>query len=220
MSTGLLRIGRPAAFVIGLMCCILALRLLPTSAQDFGLWAGQLGAWRFCLIATLLGATGVPRQAIAFAGGYAYGLVLGSALALVCETFACLITVVWARFAARHWLASRLPQHWLAKLDRMIAAQPFVATLSLRLLPVGNNFVLNLAAGLLNVPIGRFVAASAIGYIPQTIIFALLGSGVRVDRSIEFAAGCALFALSILIGGWALRRQRTISGSRAGSVQA
>jgi uncharacterized membrane protein YdjX (TVP38/TMEM64 family) len=186
----------------------MSLRLLPSGEQDLSAWAKDLGVWRFCLIATMACASGVPRQAIAFAGGYAHGLVLGTALALGSETLACLLNVVWARSLARNWLQSRLPQRWLARLHQAFATQPFATTLSLRLLPVGNNLLLNLAAGLLRVPIARFVLASAVGYIPLTIIFALLGSGVHVHRGVELAAGVVLFALSILTGWLVLKRQR------------
>ncbi|MEJ0045470.1 MAG: hypothetical protein WDN04_04535 [Rhodospirillales bacterium] len=39
--------------------------------------------------------------------------------------------------------------------------------------------VLNLAAGVASVRPGAFLAGSLLGYVPQTAIFALLGSGVQ-----------------------------------------
>ena len=53
-----------------------------------------------------------------------------------------------------------------------------------------------------------FLAASALGYVPQTVVFALLGKGVRVDGAWQLALAVALFAVSVVIGLALLRRHR------------
>jgi uncharacterized membrane protein YdjX (TVP38/TMEM64 family) len=96
----------------------------------------------------------------------------------------------------------------LARLDAFLAANPFGATLTLRLLPVGSNIVLNLLAGVSGVAAGPFVLASAIGYVPQTVVFTLLGGGVRVGQGVQLVLGIALFAASALLGLLLMRRHR------------
>ena len=54
-----------------------------------------------------------------------------------------------------------------------------------------------------------FLAASALGYLPQTVVFVLLGSGVRVGKAEQLALAAALFVAASLIGLYLLRRTRT-----------
>ena len=56
-----------------------------------------------------------------------------------------------------------------------------------------------------------FLAASILGYVPQTVVFALLGGGLRVSQSTQVALAVALLALSIVLGLALLRRSRAIS---------
>jgi uncharacterized membrane protein YdjX (TVP38/TMEM64 family) len=58
------------------------------------------------------------------------------------------------------------------------------------------------------VPSLAFLAASALGYMPQTVIFALLGKGIRVDGAWQMGLAAALFVVSVVIGLWLLRRHR------------
>jgi uncharacterized membrane protein YdjX (TVP38/TMEM64 family) len=80
--------------------------------------------------------------------------------------------------------------------------------LALRLLPVGNNLALNLLAGMSGIPAVAFLVASLLGYVPQTVIFALLGKGVRVDGLWQLALSAVLLAGSIGLGVWLMRRHR------------
>ncbi len=157
------------------------------------------GAATLVIAGALLCAAGVPRQAVAFAGGYAFGLWPGAALSLLAQTLGCLLDFAIARTSGRAWATRRLRGR-LARLDRFLAVNPFTATLTLRLLPVGNNLALNLLAGLSGMPLPPFLAATVVGYLPQTIVFALAGSGVHVDRTRQLALGAVLFLVSAALG--------------------
>ncbi len=170
------------------------------------------GAATLLCAGAALSAVGVPRQAVAFAGGYAFGAWPGGALALAAQLLGCALDFWWARLAARDRAAALRGR--LARLDRALSARPFVSTLTLRLLPVGNNLVLNLLAGASGLRAGPFLAASALGYVPQTAVFALAGSGVHVNRSVQLALGGVLFAASLGLGWFLLR------SSRAGAAAA
>ena len=61
-----------------------------------------------------------------------------------------------------------------------------------------------------------FLLASAVGYLPQTLVFALLGKGVRVDGAWQLALAAVLFAGSIAIGFWMLRRGRAARAMEEG----
>jgi uncharacterized membrane protein YdjX (TVP38/TMEM64 family) len=175
--------------------------------RDEGLW----GELVFVLVGAAITAAGVPRQTVAFLGGYAYGVVLGSAVAMVAQLLGCALAYGWARMLGRDWAERRLRGrfgHRLRPLRDVLAASPFETTLALRLLPVGSNIGLNLLAGMAGLRALPFLAASALGYLPQTVIFALLGKGIRVEGAWQLALAGVLLAVSVGIGLWLLRRHR------------
>ncbi len=205
-------LARPLLLLLGLVAAGLCLRLLPAGTQQALLnrWVvgqGARGAATFVLAGALLCAAGLPRQVVAFAGGYAFALWGGTALSLAAMLGGCALDFVWARAVARRWARSRLRGRW-ARLDGFLAANPFTATLTLRLLPVGSNVLLSLLGGVSAVPALPFLAASLLGYVPQAVVFALLGGGVRVGRGAQLTLGGALFVGSMLGGLALLRRAR------------
>ncbi len=159
-------------------------------------------------------AAGVPRQAVAFAGGYVFGPWAGGALALAAQVLGCLADFWWARAVARDWARRRIRGR-VARLDAMLAARPFTATLTLRLLPVGNNLALNLLAGVSGMRAGPFLTASLLGYLPQTAVFALAGGGVHVGRTLQLGLGVVLFAASAALGAMLLARGAAAQGAAA-----
>ena len=66
--------------------------------------------------------------------------------------------------------------------------------------------MLNLLAGVSAVAAGPFLLASLLGYVPQTAVFALLGDGVRVAEGVQMALAVGLFAASVALGVYLLRR--------------
>ena len=201
-------VGRAVLLAAGLAGAGWALKVLPL--HDLAGRAAGLGMPRFVLLGAIACAVGVPRQVIAFAAGYAFGAVEGAACALAAQVAGCLADLLWARLVARDWARARLRGKFatrLARLEAFLAAHPFGATLTLRLLPVGNNLALNLLAGSLGVRPAMFLTASAIGYLPQTAVFALLGSGVRIGRGAELAIALLTFVASMLLGLSLLRQQ-------------
>lgn len=201
-------VGRPALLLLGLVAAGLALRRL--GLDDGIAAAGQHGPLAFTAIAAVACAVGVPRQVVAYSGGLAFGFWPGAALALLAEILGCIGNFYWARWVARAWAARWLARSGTGRLERLsrfLMANAFVATLTLRLLPIGNNLLLNLLAGVSGVAAGPFLAASALGYVPQTAVFALLGGGVRVSQGVQVAGAVALLALSMALGLLLARRR-------------
>jgi uncharacterized membrane protein YdjX (TVP38/TMEM64 family) len=172
---------------------------------------GLFGDLVFIAVGAAATAAGLPRQGVAFLGGYAFGALEGTIVALAAQVLGCAAAYSWARLVGRGWAERRLAGrfgHRLRPLRDALATSPFGATLALRLLPVGNNLALNLLAGMAAIPLAPFLAASTLGYLPQTIVFALLGKGVRVDGAWQLALAVALFAVSVAIGLVLLQRHR------------
>lgn len=205
-------LARPALLLGGLLLAGLLVRLLPAGGVS-GLLAheaGEPGLWHaldLVAVGAALCAVGVPRQMACYACGLALGLRFGVAAALTAQLIGCAVNLLWARVVARGWAERRLNGR-LARLDRAIAARPFASTLSLRLLPVGNNLLLNLAAGVSSVAALPFLTASALGFLPQTLVFVLAGAGAQVGHNTQLLLAAVLFGLSALLGWWLLRRAR------------
>lgn len=204
---------KPALIAVMLIAVALAFPLLGHgSAQDALTQDLTQGGWRggilFIALSTLLVAIGLPRQIPAFVAGYAFGPWFGLGLALIAQTMACALDFIWARAVARAFCRRKFGAR-LAWVDQRLARHPFIATLMLRLMPVGNNLLLNLAAGLTSVRIVPFLLASAIGFIPQTLIFAMFGRGSTHDHSYLLLLGGITFLASVGLGLFLLRQYRT-----------
>ena len=71
----------------------------------------------------------------------------------------------------------------------------------------------NLVAGISSVPALAFFAGSALGYIPQTAIFALAGSGVEVDPALRIGLAAVLLLISGVMSVALFRRFRNRHGA-------
>jgi uncharacterized membrane protein YdjX (TVP38/TMEM64 family) len=172
---------------------------------------GLLGETVFVLAGAAATVAGVPRQAIAFLAGYAFGTLMGVALALLAALLGCVGVFLWARAVGQGWVERRMEGRFGPRLRPLVALlreNAFGATLALRLFPVGSNLALNALAGMAGIAALPFLAASALGYLPQTLVFALLGKGVRVDGAWQMGLSALLLALSVGLGLWLMRRHR------------
>jgi uncharacterized membrane protein YdjX (TVP38/TMEM64 family) len=168
---------------------------------------GVAGELLFVATGALLVATGLPRQLISFLGGYAFGFGFGASLALAATVFGCMITFHYARWFGRGPVRRHFARR-IRRIDEFLHDHPFSMTLLIRLLPVGGNFVTNLAAGVSSVRGPPFFAASALGYVPQTAVFALVGSGITIDPALRIGLAGVLFVCSTMLGVWLYRRYR------------
>lgn len=168
---------------------------------------GVAGELLFVVMGALFTGFGFPRQVVAFLGGYAFGFLGGAALALTATATGCLATFGYARLLGRDLVAHRFPGR-VRRADAFLRDNPFTMTLLVRLLPVGSNLVTNLTAGVSSVPTVPFVAGSAVGYVPQTLIFALAGSGVALDPVLRIGLSVLLFIASGVLGVFLYRRLR------------
>lgn len=172
---------------------------------------GLMGEVLFVLVGAAFTAIGLPRQVVSFLGGYAFGFVIGTALALAATLTGAIGAFHYARFMGRSFMLRRFP-HRIKKIDDFLAGNTLVMILVLRLSPFTNNLATNLAGGVSGVRALPFFAGSVLGYLPQTLVFALLGSGVEVDPVFRTILSVALFVISTVLGLWLWRRYRTAKG--------
>lgn len=158
---------------------------------------GIQGYGTFLVAGSVVTALGLPRQLVAFFGGYAFGALEGMLWASLASVGGCILAFYYARLFGRR-LVRRLFAAKLKRFDALVRGHDFAVTLLVRLLPVGSNLLTNLLAGVSGISGIRFFAASALGYLPQTIAFALAGSGLTPGSGWQLALSVILF----LVSGW------------------
>jgi uncharacterized membrane protein YdjX (TVP38/TMEM64 family) len=168
---------------------------------------GIEGELLFLAMGALFTAIGLPRQIIAFLAGYAFSLVLGTLFGALAALLGCMLTFVYARVFGKGLLSARLGAR-AKRFDAFIHDHPFSMTLLIRLLPVGSNVLTNLAAGISSIRPVPFLSASFVGYLPQTLVFALVGSGINVAATLKVGMAIVLFLISGVLGAYLYHRHR------------
>ncbi|WP_342807310.1 VTT domain-containing protein [Alteromonas sp. M12] len=159
---------------------------------------GWQGIINFILVSGLLASLGAPRQFIAFLSGYAFGFAEGVVYSTFAITLSCLLTMLLSRFYAKPVVTHFFPNKVIG-LNRFLTNQVFIKTIIVRLLPVGNNLITNITAGVTTIKIWPFVMGSMFGYIPQMAIFALMGKGVVVQSYWKITLSVVFLAISSLL---------------------
>ena len=182
---------------------------------------GVEGQLIFLGAAAVFTAVGLPRQLVAFLGGFAFGLLAGFAYSLLAAILGCILTFFCARLIGRDALSRRFPGR-LKRADAFLSQNTFTTTLIIRLLPVGSNFFTSLAAGLSRANPTPFFLGSGLGYVPQMLIFALLGSGINIETELRISVSILLFLISGVLGAYLyrrFRRERLAAASLAGETE-
>ena len=110
-------------------------------------------------------------------GGILFGAVLGGSAAMVGATIGAICIFLIAKSALGEHLVRRAGP-LAEKLATGFRADAFSYLLFLRLVPIFPFWLINLAAALLGVPLATFAAATALGIIPATFVFAFVGAGL------------------------------------------
>lgn len=168
---------------------------------------GLEGEILFLSVGIFFTAVGLPRQAVAFLAGYAFGITLGTAISVAAAALGCIVTFTVSRYLVRDLVIHRFPDK-LRRFDAFLSENTFTTTILIRFLPLGSNVLTNMLAGVSSVRIFPFVSGSAVGYIPQMLIFAIAGSGFAVEPNLRLGASVVLFAVSGGLGLWLYRRYR------------
>ncbi|HEX6118003.1 MAG TPA: VTT domain-containing protein [Dongiaceae bacterium] len=110
-------------------------------------------------------------------GGFLFGAVAGSILAVVAATTGATLLFLAAKTSLGDYLQSRAGP-WLAKVERGFADNQWSYLLMMRLFPAIPFFIANLVPAFLGVPLPVFIATTFVGIIPATVVFATVGAGL------------------------------------------
>ena len=166
---------------------------------------GPLGATALYMALSLATALGLPRQIAAFSAGYGFGIWSGALIATLAATTGCYLTYMIARHCFRGLIVEKYPKQ-LAMINEFFQYQLLTKAIIIRLLPAGSNFLTNVLAGVANLAKRPFILGSGIGFIPQMLIFALAGHGVRLGAEQQLMISLGLFVIALILGYWVYRR--------------
>ena len=175
----------------------------------------------FVGVYALLVAFSVPEAAlVTVTGGLLFGPLLGGALAVLGSTLGAVVLFLVARTALADIVARRA-RGLIARIRPGLERDGFSYLLALRLLPVVPFWLVNLGAALCGMRLFPYAAATLLGIVPATFVFAWIGAGVgdvlaaggRPDLHVIFSPAvlgplAALAALSLAPVAWRHLRRR------------
>jgi uncharacterized membrane protein YdjX (TVP38/TMEM64 family) len=124
-------------------------------------------------------------------GGFLFGVATGAAASVIAATLGATVVFLLARSALGEPLLKRAGPR-AAQLARGFRDQAFNYLLFLRLIPAFPFFLVNLVPALAGVRLAPFVAATVIGVLPASIVYALAGRGLDsvIDMELQTQARC------------------------------
>ena len=140
---------------------------------------------------------------LTLAGGFVFGSVPATLYVNIGATAGATLAFVAARYVLRAWVEHKFGK-WLEPLQQGFARNAFSYLMTLRLIPLFPFFVVNLVSGLTRVNVGTYVAATALGIIPGSFVYAYAGRQLSTINSIKEIASPHVLGAFLLLGALAL----------------
>ncbi|RNL74257.1 TVP38/TMEM64 family protein [Streptomyces sp. I6] len=189
--------------------------------HDVRQWVDSLGLWGpvvFALCYAVAVTALLPGSVLTASAGALFGLTLGTAAVLVGATAGAALSFGLARRLGRPVVARYAGSGRLARLDSYLTRRGFAAVLLVRLVPLFPFSVINYGAGVAGVRFSSYLAATALGIIPGTVVYTGLGGSLGDPASPVL--WIALGGLLVLSAGgwWAARLVRSRGGEFTGAA--
>ena len=174
---------------------------------SFGNWAP------FVSLALMVGqalAAPVPSFTLTFANGLAFGLLWGWLLSVAGHALAATVCFWLARALGRGAVDKLAGRVGLHSVDGWVARRGALAVLVARLAPGISFDVVSYAVGVTGMRYSRFILATVIGVMPQTLLYAYLGqSAPQYAWMLLLASGLTIVSTgAVTLVRW--RRQRAL----------
>lgn len=146
----------------------------------------------------------LPGAAImTLAGGFLFGAVLGTIFVNLGATIGAALAFLAARYLLRDMVEQKFGR-WIGPFQEGFARSGFSYLMTLRLIPLFPFFVVNLVSGLTRVNVGTYVAATALGIIPGSFVYAYAGRQLGTITSLKEIASPNVLTAFVLLGLLAL----------------
>jgi uncharacterized membrane protein YdjX (TVP38/TMEM64 family) len=192
----------PVAKVAALSLGVAAAARLPgarefLTAEGFRHLTVQPGWWgcaALLALGTCLPMALMPRWPFAVLCGLAFGIERGVLLASLTGGLGAALQYGAARVClSRRERAALESTSWFRAIQA--SRRPFLVIAAVRIFPLSNFAVTNLACGLLRVPFGCDLGASVVGMLPSTAVYVMVGGGALTGDARFLAWAVALTAL-------------------------
>ena len=110
-------------------------------------------------------------------GGFLFGPWLGAAAASSGASLGAAVIFLVCRSAVGDSLRGKAGST-IAKIEEGVRRDAFSYILTLRLIPVMPFWLVNLAAGFVDIPLRTFLAATVLGILPGSLVYSGLGAGL------------------------------------------
>ena len=158
----------------------------------------------FILLYVAVAGLSLPGATIlTLAGGFLSNAVLAALYANIGATTGATLAFLAARYVLRDWVEEKFGR-WLDPLQQGFAKNGFSYLLTLRLIPLFPFFVVNLVSGLTRVHVGTYIAATALGIIPGSFVYAYAGRQLGTINSLREIASPQVLGAFVLLGAFAL----------------
>ena len=140
---------------------------------------------------------------LTLAGGFLFGFVWGTLFVNLGATTGATLAFLASRYLLHDWVERKFGK-WLGPVQQGFAKNAFSYLLTLRLIPLFPFFVVNLVSGLTRMNIGTYVAATALGIIPGSFVYAYAGRQLGTINSLKDIASPGVIGAFVLLGLLAL----------------
>lgn len=140
---------------------------------------------------------------LTLAGGFLFGAVGATFFVNIGATTGATLAFLTARYLLRDTVEQKFGK-WLGPFQEGFAKNAFSYLLTLRLIPLFPFFVVNLVSGLTRVHVGTYVAATALGIIPGSFVYAYAGRQLGTINSLKEIASPNVIGAFVLLGLLAL----------------
>ena len=140
---------------------------------------------------------------LTLAGGFLFGSVFGTLFVNLGATTGATLAFLAARYVFRDWVEQKFGT-WLGPVQQGFTNNAFSYLMTLRLIPLFPFFVVNLVSGLTRMSVRSYVAATAIGIIPGSFVYAYAGQQLGTINSLKEIASPNVIGAFVLLGMLAL----------------
>jgi uncharacterized membrane protein YdjX (TVP38/TMEM64 family) len=211
-----------AAFFLFDLNSYLSLDTIKTSRDRLLAFTGEhylVAVLIFIVLYVAEAALSLPGAALfTLTGGFLFGTIAGALYANIGATGGAALAFLSARYLFHDWVEARWGRR-LAGFQRGFVHNAFGYLITLRLMPIFPFFIINLLTGLTKTPLGTFVAATSLGIIPGSLVYAYAGRQLgTINRLADIASPRVLLAFTLLgLLALAPTVYRHLTGKRSGS---
>jgi uncharacterized membrane protein YdjX (TVP38/TMEM64 family) len=140
---------------------------------------------------------------LTLAGGFLFGAVGATFFVNIGATTGATLAFLTARYLLKDTVEQKFGK-WLGPFQEGFSKNAFSYLLTLRLIPLFPFFMVNLVSGLTRVSVGTYVAATALGIIPGSFVYAYAGRQLGTINSLKEIASPNVIGAFVLLGLLAL----------------